>query len=474
MRGKMGPFVVPAVFVAVVGLAPAAHATLVGFSNVTGANQAVVVSGSDIPNPVTENPNDGRLVGWNERQNVTLSADLRVDRVFDPNASFVSSAGGGDFFIKAGTVVSSHYLQWDPFGDNASGSVQATIELDSQAFAFITADQNLFDSDGAVALPGIDYNDFNLRGLESGDTTDFNGPDVDIDWFASSPGDWTRLITAFSPGAAPELTTGNDAENASSLDFGRVRIGDSQSASVEVGNTGGDQPSGLSGTVPAPGVGGEFTLDESASFGPLGPSGSTTRQYSFSPADRGAETLSVGEIDTNDPDGVADADAPLTLSGIGVGPEADFDVGDQDMPIADGGAIDFFADTLVDPVTVALTIANVSADDDGGDSSLTDLTLVDVVINGVDASHFTLLNFAPGQVVPMGGSFDLQIEFDPANVEGLFDASLVVTTDQNAPLGDEGDQFQFDLSAESIPEPSSAALLALAGLAALGRRCRRG
>lgn len=130
---------------------------------------------------------------------MTLTQDLRVDRVFDATASFVTDAGGGDFLIKAGTIVSSHYLQWDP-GNGSSASVETTISLDSQVFAFITADQNLFASD-FLGLPGLDYNDFTLRGLEGNDTTAFNGTDVDIDWTASSPGDWTRLITAFSPTA---------------------------------------------------------------------------------------------------------------------------------------------------------------------------------------------------------------------------------------------------------------------------------
>jgi len=175
-----------------------ANATLIGFSGCVGANSCDVTITP--PNPVLPNPNDGVLLGWDEVQNLTLTESLRVDRVFDESASFISDAGSGDFFIAAGTVVSSHYLQWDP-GMGSAGRVQATIELDSQVFAFITDTQNLFDTDAALGLLGLNYNDFGLRGLEGGDTTVFNGPNTDINWSASSPGDWTRLITAFSPGA---------------------------------------------------------------------------------------------------------------------------------------------------------------------------------------------------------------------------------------------------------------------------------
>lgn len=180
------------------GLGPA-HATLVSIEDCVGALGCVITDTP--PNPVQRNPNNGLLLAWDERQNVTLSSDLRVDRVFDEAAPFIVDAGDGDFLIRAGTVVSSHYLQWDP-GAGSSASVQATVVLDSQVFAFITADANLFASDPLLGRTGLDYNDFGLRGLEATDVTTFIGPNTAIDWRASSPGDWTRLITAFSPGGA--------------------------------------------------------------------------------------------------------------------------------------------------------------------------------------------------------------------------------------------------------------------------------
>ena len=71
----------------------------------------------------------------------------------------------------------------------------------TQIFAFITAGVKLFNSDDILGLPGVDYSDFTNRGLESGDSTSFSGQSVAIDWTATSPGDWTRLITAYSPSA---------------------------------------------------------------------------------------------------------------------------------------------------------------------------------------------------------------------------------------------------------------------------------
>jgi len=175
------------------------NATLIELDPCTGANSCTITATP--PAIVSPNPNDGILLAWDEVQNFTLTERLRVDRVFNASASFVTAIGdgSGDFWLAAGTVVSSHYLQWDP-GNGSQSTVSATIKLDSQVFAFITADQNLFDSD-FLGLASLDYNDFGLRGLESGDTTVFNDTDVDISWSASSPGDWTRLITALSPAA---------------------------------------------------------------------------------------------------------------------------------------------------------------------------------------------------------------------------------------------------------------------------------
>ncbi len=188
--------------------AGSAHATIIGFDATLGGvndcatgdvNGCVIAMDSAIPNPVTQNPNDGILLVWDEVQNFTLTEDLFVDRVADPTADFVTEVTGG-FLIAAGTIVSSHYAQWDP-GEGSQGRVDTSLVFDSDIFAFITSDQALFDSD-FLGLPGIDYADFGLRGLEGGDLTEFgaNLSRVDISWNASSPGDWTRIITAFSPG----------------------------------------------------------------------------------------------------------------------------------------------------------------------------------------------------------------------------------------------------------------------------------
>lgn len=182
------------------------QATLVRIDNCSGAAISCNITTSP-PNPIVANPNDNLLLAWDEVQNFTLTQDLIVNRVFDPNASFVTNLNNGTFAIAAGTIVSSHYLQWDPdTAPNTGSNVQASVVLDSQVFAFITGDQTLASSD-YLGLSGVNYNGFGLRGLEGSDVTNFNGNSTDLDWFAGNPGDWARLITAFSPSAPIQVNS---------------------------------------------------------------------------------------------------------------------------------------------------------------------------------------------------------------------------------------------------------------------------
>lgn len=203
-------------------------ATLIGYNSCTGANSCLVApDDASIPNPIVSNPNDGILLGWDEQQNVTLSENLYVNRVADPTATFIGSDSRG-YYIEAGTIVSSHYFQWDP-GSGSSRRVSATLNFDSDIFGFITSDRNLFDSDAQLGLTGYDYADFGARGLEGGDTTDFApGGDsslVDINWLASSPGDWTRLLTAYSPAADDDPTSVPEPGTLGLFGFGLSLIG---------------------------------------------------------------------------------------------------------------------------------------------------------------------------------------------------------------------------------------------------------
>ena len=154
-----------------------------------------------LPNPVRPDPNDGLLLVWREQQNVLLPRDVRVNRVLTQNAAFNGPV------IRAGTVVSSYYLQWDPL--HPRGRVSATLQFDDTVAAAITEDHELFATDPVLGLPTLDYADFTLRGLEPEDEITFDGTRVDIVLRASSPGDWVRLITLQTAGSIEDNLAGS-------------------------------------------------------------------------------------------------------------------------------------------------------------------------------------------------------------------------------------------------------------------------
>ncbi len=172
-----------------------AAAAITGISFCNGAIYCEVTANP--PNTITPDPNDGVLRVWDEVQNLTLTSALRVDRVFDGVADFITDLGNGEFEINAGTVISSHYIQWDP-GNDSSNRAVAYLDADALNYAVIGSDGNLAASDTLLGLAGIDYGSFTGRGLDSNDITNFNTATLVLSFEATSPGDWARLITGFS------------------------------------------------------------------------------------------------------------------------------------------------------------------------------------------------------------------------------------------------------------------------------------
>lgn len=128
------------------------------------------------------------LYGFDEDQNILLTAPLVVD------------VGGSP--IPAGTTVASHYIFFDP---GPSQHMVGTVDFDSDILGIITTTTDLSASD-FLANTGVDYLNPGARGLEAGDSVTMSGPrQILFDTFASSPGDYVRVLTAFSPaGAVPE------------------------------------------------------------------------------------------------------------------------------------------------------------------------------------------------------------------------------------------------------------------------------
>lgn len=126
-----------------------------------------------------DNFNDLIVRAFDEVQNVRLSEDLVLDTQT----------------VRAGTLISSHYIVWDPAG---AARVQADILLDEMVLGVASTTGRL-DASDFVGSPTTNYLNPGARGLEGGDTYSFSGETVSIDFSASSPGDAIRVITFAIP-----------------------------------------------------------------------------------------------------------------------------------------------------------------------------------------------------------------------------------------------------------------------------------
>lgn len=183
-----------------VGVAAAAAASLLAASqvNATIVSGAVTSGGGAVfvklPVPLSgatpfntvgqDNFNSPNLFGFDESQNTTLTSSLTPD--------FGAT-------LSSGTTVASHYVFFDPI----SGRVTGTVNFDSIILAVLSSTVKLQATD-YLANTGVNYLNPGLRGLEAVDVVSFAGTQLTINFTASSPGDYVRVLTAFSPGAVPE------------------------------------------------------------------------------------------------------------------------------------------------------------------------------------------------------------------------------------------------------------------------------
>ena len=175
-----------------------ASATIIG-GNATGGT-AFAAGGTfvelvpPLPNPFgppnsvgDDNFQSPNLFGFNEDQNITLLAPIAVDVGTNP--------------LPVGTIVASHYIFFDP---GEALHIIGTVDFDADILAIITSTGNLSASD-FLANTGVNYLNPAMRGLEPWeDSVTISGPrQILFDTFASSPGDYVRVLTARSPGAVP-------------------------------------------------------------------------------------------------------------------------------------------------------------------------------------------------------------------------------------------------------------------------------
>jgi hypothetical protein len=271
----------------------------------------------------------------------------------------------------------------------------------------------------------------------------------------------------------------------------QVRVGTTATATTTITNTGNGNLSGLgsasnlNGSVAATGLGsgvtttgGTFSLPDAAS---------TTFGYTFTPVSRGSVT-STGIIAFSNGNS-AGTNTSQTVSSVftnqGVGPVYSSGlsttstgaaaVTNTPTAVANGsigaasGSISFGTVGYNKSLTVYLAIRNTTPD--VAAASLTNLTIERYSIAGLNASSYSV-SLTNGAVITAGGQLVVPITVLGTSLYGLLNSTLTIFTDESAALGGVGDTFTYSLTALSVPEPTSLAVIGsgLAGLAALRRR----
>lgn len=154
----------------------------------TGAGHFVKLK-TDPPFAVGEDTFDtDNLYAFDEDQNIELTAPIRVD------------IGGDGGIIPAGTVVASHYV----FFDSLSAVHYGYVIFDAPILG-VAAYRNTMAATDFLANTSVRYISVELRGLERGDRVWIDPEDPHrlwVHWAGSSPGDYIRVFTERSPGAA--------------------------------------------------------------------------------------------------------------------------------------------------------------------------------------------------------------------------------------------------------------------------------
>jgi hypothetical protein len=214
-----------------------------------------------------------------------------------------------------------------------------------------------------------------------------------------------------------------------------------------------------------------FSVQDSTTSGPT----SNTFTYTYAPqATRGSQ--SIGTVPVAFSNGSSDgtnskSSATVSLTGSTVGPvylsrwpgsTVNTPPANTNPPPA-SSAISWGTVGVGSNHLQVLTLANISTDANGGNNSLTDLTIESFSITGKNAANFSVAGLTPGQVLSEGQSTTVDLGFS-SKITGSFSALLELVTDEGVGLGAaRGDTFFYDLTAlaalTAAPEPSSMLIL---------------
>ncbi|MEM7081777.1 MAG: dockerin type I domain-containing protein [Pseudomonadota bacterium] len=155
----------------------------------------------EIPAPVVlpnNAYNDDNVRAFNEQQDVTLTSNISLH---------VAASGLDSSILGPGSVVSSHYIIYDP---SATEEVEASVTFDEPILGVMIYNEGFNITDPVLGNPGTAY-DIGSQELESPDTVTISGDTVSFFLRTVSPGDAIRVITGVDPEPGTTVCVGGTA-----------------------------------------------------------------------------------------------------------------------------------------------------------------------------------------------------------------------------------------------------------------------
>lgn len=310
-----------------------------GGNNIFNGKSFITLTSADVVPP-------GSLSGF-------VYVDSNLDGVMDGTDYVIAEAKVS--LVKDGTTVATVYSNADGsynFGNLRGGTYSIKMEtptyLPGQASSgkqiVLDENGNLVSSGSAGTVVQNTFSNITLREGDKGLSFNFGQSAYPVALMSAR-----MLLDSSSPiplaTAVPTLET--NADSNSSLNFGYVLVGKSDSEALTVSNLG-SEGCVLHGSMS--GAGDEFGPTTVQTFSPLESGEKASRQYTYTPTARGADTKAV-TVTTNG------GNAVVSLAGTGVAP-----VVDVDTTAADAGLV-----RIGTTAEVSVTIKNI------GDGNLSGL-----------------------------------------------------------------------------------------------------
>ncbi|MBY0585580.1 hypothetical protein K2X85_00275 [bacterium] len=237
--------------------------------------------------------------------------------------------------------------------------------------------------------------------------------------------------TVYSQWMGQALQTGQLSASANSFAFGQLRAGTSSPIqTVTVSNVGVNFSKIKDvnfASANGPFVGGGISVNPLFRDPTLG-SDTASASYGFAPTARGSFNQVVNITSNGGSQG-------LTLTGQAVGPAGTL-LSTPSFNVARPGQSQLGN----------FGLANQTSDGDLG--NLTNLTITGASFVGPDASLFELVGFTPGTVISAGQFQNFTVRFNGSVAPRVYNATLVLQTDQGAPLGGSGATFNVAIQAQ--------------------------